>query len=219
MPELNIDHSEIEKFEVLASRWWDKESKFKPLHEINPLRANWIDRHSPVSEMKLLDVGCGGGILTESMAQRGAVVTGIDMGKAPLAVAKLHSLETGISVDYQQCTAEEFSVAQSEQFDIVTCLEMLEHVPDPSSVIRACSNLVKPGGHLYFSTINRNILAKGTHDYSKFIRPSEISSWLRDSNLEQKSITGLTYNPFRKTYRLNENDIDVNYMIYAKKPF
>ena len=235
MPELNIDHSEIEKFEVLASRWWDKESKFKPLHEINPLRANWIDRHSPVSEMKLLDVGCGGGILTESMSQRGAIVTGIDMGKAPLAVAKLHSLETGISVDYQQCTAEEFSVAQSEQFDIVTCLEMLEHVPDPSSVIRACSNLVKPGGHLYFSTINRNIksyffavigaeyllniLAKGTHDYSKFIRPSEISGWLRDSNLEQKSITGLTYNPFRKTYRLNENDIDVNYMIYAKKPF
>ena len=235
MTKPNVDHDEIKKFEALASRWWDKDSKFKPLHDINPLRANWIDKYSPVAEMRLLDVGCGGGILAESMAQRGAIVTGIDMGEAPLAVAKLHSLDSGISIDYQQCTAEDLAINKAGQFDIVTCLEMLEHVPDPSSVIEACSKLVKPGGHLYFSTINRNIksylfavigaeyllnlLDRGTHDYSKFIRPSEMSNWIRASSLEQKTVIGLTYNPFSRIYRLNENDTDVNYMMHVTKPF
>lgn len=230
----NIDRSEIAKFEALASRWWDKESEFKPLHDINPLRANWIDERSPVAGKNVLDVGCGGGILAESMAQRGAKVTGIDMGEAPLAVAQLHSLETGITVDYQRCTAEEMASQHAGKYDVVTCLEMLEHVPDPSSVINACTNLVKPGGHVYFSTINRNpkaylfavlgaeyllrLLAKGTHDYSKFIRPSELCNWVRDAGLELQAMTGMTYNPFTKHYRLNEKDVDVNYMIYAQKP-
>jgi len=230
----NIDRSEIAKFEALASRWWDKESEFKPLHDINPLRANWIDERSPVAGKKLLDVGCGGGILAESMAQRGADVTGIDMGEAPLTVAQLHSLETGITIDYQQSTAEAMASQHPEQYDIVTCLEMLEHVPDPSSVIQACTNLVKPGGHIYFSTINRNpkaylfavlgaeyllrLLPKGTHDYSKFIRPSELCNWVRDAGLELQTMTGMTYNPFTKNYRLNDKDVDVNYMVYAQKP-
>jgi len=230
----NIDRSEIAKFEALASRWWDKESEFKPLHDINPLRANWIDERSPVAGKNVLDVGCGGGILAESMAQRGAKVTGIDMGEAPLAVAQLHSLETGITVDYQRCTAEEMASQHAGKYDVVTCLEMLEHVPDPSSVINACTNLVKPGGHVYFSTINRNpkaylfavlgaeyllrLLPKGTHDYSKFIRPSELCNWVRDAGLELQTMTGMTYNPFTKHYRLNEKDVDVNYMIYAQKP-
>lgn len=230
----NIDRSEIAKFEALASRWWDKESEFKPLHDINPLRANWIDERSPVAGKNVLDVGCGGGILAESMAQRGAKVTGIDMGEAPLAVAQLHSLETGITVGYQRCTAEEMASQHAGKYDVVTCLEMLEHVPDPSSVINACTNLVKPGGHVYFSTINRNpkaylfavlgaeyllrLLPKGTHDYSKFIRPSELCNWVRDAGLELQTMTGMTYNPFTKHYRLNEKDVDVNYMIYAQKP-
>lgn len=230
----NIDRSEIAKFEALASRWWDKESEFKPLHDINPLRANWIDERSPVAGKNVLDVGCGGGILAESMAQRGAKVTGIDMGEAPLAVAQLHSLETGITVDYQRCTAEEMASQHAGKYDIVTCLEMLEHVPDPSSVINACTNLVKPGGHVYFSTINRNpkaylfavlgaeyllrLLPKGTHDYSKFIRPSELCNWVRDAGLELQAMTGMTYNPFTKHYRLNEKDVDVNYIIYAQRP-
>lgn len=234
MSSQNIDRSEIAKFEALASRWWDKESEFKPLHDINPLRANWIDERSPVAEKKVLDVGCGGGILAESMAQRGAHVTGIDMGEAPLAVAQLHSLETGVEVSYQQNTAEDMAVQHAGEYDIVTCLEMLEHVPDPSSVIRACTDLVKPGGHVYFSTINRNpkaylfavlgaeyllkLLPKGTHDYSKFIRPSELCNWVREAGLELQTMTGMTYNPFTKHYRLNDNDVDVNYMIYARKP-
>lgn len=234
MSSQNIDRSEIAKFEALASRWWDKESEFKPLHDINPLRANWIDERSPVAEKKILDVGCGGGILSESMAQRGAHVTGIDMGEAPLAVAQLHSLETGVEVSYKQNTAEDMAAQHAEEYDIVTCLEMLEHVPDPSSVIKACTDLVKPGGHVYFSTINRNpkayifavlgaeyllkLLPKGTHDYSKFIRPSELCNWVREAGLELQTMTGMTYNPFTKHYRLNDNDVDVNYMIYARKP-
>jgi len=230
----NIDRSEIAKFEALASRWWDKESEFKPLHDINPLRANWIDERSPVAEKKILDVGCGGGILSESMAQRGAHVTGIDMGEAPLAVAQLHSLETGVEVNYQQSTAEDMAAQHTEEYDIVTCLEMLEHVPDPSSVIKACTDLVKPGGHVYFSTINRNpkayifavlgaeyllkLLPKGTHDYSKFIRPSELCNWIRESGLELQTMTGMVYNPLTKNYRLNDNNVDVNYLVYARKP-
>jgi len=234
MPAPNIDRAEIAKFEALASRWWDRESEFKPLHDINPLRANWIDERSPVAECKLLDVGCGGGILAEAMAHRGADVTGIDMGEAPLAVAQLHGLESGIAVNYQRCTAEEMAEQQPETFDVVTCLEMLEHVPDPLSVIEACSRLVKPGGHLYFSTINRNLksylfavvgaeyllrmLPKGTHEYSKFIRPSELGIWIRDCGLELQDMTGLVYNPFSRRYRLDERDVDVNYMVYARKP-
>ncbi len=234
MPAPNIDRAEIAKFEALASRWWDRESEFKPLHDINPLRANWIDERSPVAECKLLDVGCGGGILAEAMAHRGADVTGIDMGEAPLAVAQLHGLESGIAVNYQRCTAEEMAEQQSETFDVVTCLEMLEHVPDPLSVIKACTRLVKPGGHLYFSTINRNpksylfavigaeyllrLLPKGTHEYSKFIRPSELGIWIRDCGLELQEMTGLVYNPFSRRYRLDARDVEVNYMVYARKP-
>ncbi len=231
---LNVDKTEIAKFEALAHRWWDKDSEFKPLHAINPLRANYIDLHSPVAEKILLDVGCGGGILCEAMAQRGAIVSGIDMGEAPLSVANLHKLESSVEVDYRQCTAEELADQEPEKYDIVTCLEMLEHVPDPGSVIQACARLVKPGGHVYFSTINRNpkayalaivgaeyilrLLAKGTHDYDKFIKPSEMAQWIRDSGLTLGDMTGLTYNPLTKHYRLNRNDVDVNYLVHAHKP-
>ena len=230
----NVDPSEVAKFELLASRWWDRNSEFKPLHDINPLRANWIDKLAPVAEQKLLDVGCGGGILCEAMAQRGAHVTGIDMGEAPLAVGELHKLESGVQVDYQKSTAEDFAQSHGEQFDIVTCLEMLEHVPDPGSVVRACAAMTKPGGTLFFSTINRNpkayllaiigveyvlrMLPKGTHEYGKFIRPAELGKWIREAGLELDQMTGLTYNPLTKTYRLTETDVDVNYMICARKP-
>jgi len=230
----NVDAAEIAKFEALASRWWDPESEFKPLHQINPLRANWIDLHSPVAEQRLLDVGCGGGILAEAMAQRGAQVTGIDMGEAPLAVARLHGLDCGITVDYQRMTAEQLASERPGQFDVVTCLEMLEHVPDPASVVAACARLAKPGGHLYFSTINRNpkaflfaivgaeyllkLLPKGTHDYAKFIRPAELASWLRDAGLSLDHITGMTYNPITQSYRLHPGDVGVNYLIHAHKP-
>jgi 2-polyprenyl-6-hydroxyphenyl methylase/3-demethylubiquinone-9 3-methyltransferase len=230
----NVDPNEINKFEQLASRWWDRNSEFKPLHDINPLRANWIDNLAPLAEKTLLDVGCGGGILSESLAQRGAKVTGIDMGDAPLAVANLHKLESGVAVDYQKSTAEDFAVKHQQAFDTVTCLEMLEHVPDPSSVIKACADMVKPGGSVFFSTINRNpksflfaivgaeyvlnLLPKGTHEYAKFIRPSEMATWIREAGLELDQMTGLVFNPFTKKYRLNERDVDVNYMLCARKP-
>lgn len=230
----NVDSAEVAKFEALASRWWDKHSEFKPLHDLNPLRSNYIDERSPVAGKKLIDIGCGGGILSESMALRGAEVTGIDMGEAPLQVAKLHSLESGVSIDYRRITAEEIADEQAGQYDVVTCMEMLEHVPDPSSVIRACMKLCKPGGHVYFSTINRNpkaylfavvgaeyllkMLPKGTHEYSKFIRPSEMSSWVRQAGLQLQNTTGLTYNPLTKHYKLNDNDVSVNYMLHTTKP-
>ncbi len=224
----NVDQAEIAKFEALAHRWWDRESEFKPLHEINPLRVNWIDEHISLAGKKVLDVGCGGGILSEAMARRGAQVTGIDMGEAPLSVARLHLLESGLEVDYRQITAESLAEESPETFDVVTCLEMLEHVPDPASVIRACHRMVKPGGQVFFSTINRNpkayalaivgaeyllqLLPRGTHDYKKFIRPSELGAWSRDTGLTVKDIVGLAYNPLSKHYKLSA-DVDVNYMI------
>jgi 2-polyprenyl-6-hydroxyphenyl methylase / 3-demethylubiquinone-9 3-methyltransferase len=229
----NVDTAEIAKFEALASRWWDKNSEFKPLHDINPLRANYIDQRSPVAQRKVIDVGCGGGILAESLAQRGADVTGIDMGEAPLSVARLHALEVGVTLNYERITAEEKAEQCAGKFDIVTCMEMLEHVPDPSSVVKACADLVKPNGDVYFSTINRNpkayafailgaeyllkMLPKGTHDYDKFIKPSELAQWLRTAGLELQSISGMTYNPITKHYKLDANDVSVNYLLHAKK--
>ncbi|MCK7597107.1 bifunctional 2-polyprenyl-6-hydroxyphenol methylase/3-demethylubiquinol 3-O-methyltransferase UbiG [Microbulbifer sp. CAU 1566] len=231
---INVDPAEIAKFEQLASRWWDQQGEFKPLHEINPLRANYIDQRAPVAGKKLLDVGCGGGILTEAMAQRGADVTGIDLGEAPLNVAKLHALESGVTIDYQRIPVEELAEKHSGSYDIVTCLEMLEHVPDPASVIRACAKLVKPGGHVFFSTINRTpkgwlfavvgaeyvlrMLPKGTHEYGKFIRPSELGRWVREAELQARDITGMTYNPLTKQYKLNPRDVDVNYLMHTTRP-
>ncbi|RHW22040.1 bifunctional 2-polyprenyl-6-hydroxyphenol methylase/3-demethylubiquinol 3-O-methyltransferase UbiG [Pseudomonas jilinensis] len=229
---LNVDRAEIAKFEALASRWWDRNSEFRPLHEINPLRTNWIDQRAGLAGKTVLDVGCGGGILAEAMAQRGAKVTGIDMGEAPLGVARLHQLESGVEINYRQCTAEELAEELPGQFDVVTCMEMLEHVPDPSSVIRACATLVKPGGQVFFSTINRNpksflfaivgaeyvlrMLPRGTHEFAKFIRPAELGAWSREAGLDLQDITGLTYNPLTKIYRL-EQDVDVNYMIHCQR--
>lgn len=228
----NVDQAEVAKFEALASRWWDKESEFKPLHDINPLRTNFIDGHAPLAGKKVLDVGCGGGILSEAMAQRGASVSGIDMGDAPLKIAKLHALESGLIIDYQKIPVEELADKQPESFDVVTCLEMLEHVPDPSSIIQACFKLCKPGGHVFFSTLNRNpksfllavvgaeyilnMLPKGTHDYKKFIRPSELAAWARQAGLEVGELIGMTYNPITKTYKLGR-DTDVNYLMHTKK--
>ncbi len=230
----NVDRAEIAKFEELAHRWWDRHSEFKPLHDINPLRANYIDERSPVAGKQLIDVGCGGGILAEAMAVRGAFVTGIDMGEAPLAVARLHQLESNVSVDYRKITAEEIAAEQPGKYDVVTCMEMLEHVPDPASIINACAKLCKPGGDLYFSTLNRNpksyafaiigaeyilkLLPKGTHDYAKFIRPSELAEWLRLANLQLQDITGMVYNPFTQRYKLDARDVSVNYLMHVKKP-
>jgi len=230
----NVDPGEIAKFEALASRWWDPDSEFKPLHDINPLRANYIDRASPVAGRQLVDVGCGGGLLAEAMAQRGAAVTGIDMGEAPLSVAKLHQLESGVEVEYLQSTAEALAAERPAAYDIVCCLEMLEHVPDPGAVVAACAALAKPGGALYFSTINRNpkaflfaivgaehllrLLPAGTHEYDKFIRPSELAGWLRDAGLQLVDMTGMTYNPLTRGYRLNPKDVSVNYLVHAVKP-
>ena len=228
----NVDPSEIQKFEELASRWWDPESEFRPLHAINPLRSEYINLHSPVKSLKLLDVGCGGGLISESMASLGAEVTGIDMGEAPLSVAKLHLLESGLSVEYIKITAEELAEQRHEQYDIITCLEMLEHVPNPASVIQACSDLVKPGGDVYFSTINRNpkawlfaivgaeyilnLLPRGTHEYDKLIKPSKLDSYARAADLTMQSMIGLHYNPLSQQYKLAPG-VDVNYMMHCKK--
>lgn len=231
----NVDHSEVDKFDQLASRWWDTNSEFKPLHEINPLRLDYIDqRCAGLAGKDVLDVGCGGGILAESMAERGAMVTGIDMGEAPLEVARLHLLETGVQVDYRQTTAEALADEQPASYDVVTCMEMLEHVPDPGSVIAACAHLVRPGGQVFFSTINRNpkaylfaiigaeyllrLLPKGTHDYAKFIRPAELARWTRSAGLETVAMTGLVYNPLSGVYRLDARDVDVNFMVATQRP-
>jgi 2-polyprenyl-6-hydroxyphenyl methylase/3-demethylubiquinone-9 3-methyltransferase len=230
----NVDAAEVAKFEALASRWWDKNSEFKPLHDINPIRANYIDSRAPVAEKKILDVGCGGGILSESLAQRGAEMCGIDMGEAPLKVARLHALESGVNINYRRIPVEDLAQEEAEQYDTVTCMEMLEHVPDPASIIRACAALVKPGGQLFFSTINRNpkayvfaiigaeyllkMLPKGTHEYAKFIRPSELSQWLREANLDLQEISGMTYNLLTKKYKIDNSDVSVNYLVHASKP-
>lgn len=234
MTTANVDPAEIAKFEALASRWWDPTSEFRPLHDINPLRCNYIDSRARLAGKNVLDVGCGGGILSEAMAQRGATVTGIDMGQAPLSVARLHALESGVSIDYRQITTEQIAEEQPGHYDVVTCLEMLEHVPGPAAIIRACATLAKPGAHLFFSTINRNpkayalailgaeyllkLLPKGTHEYGKFIRPAELAGWLRAAGLTLENITGMTYNPLTRKYSLSATDLDVNYIVHVKKP-
>lgn len=228
----NVNPQEIAKFAALAARWWDKDSEFKPLHDINPLRLEYIDQRAHIDDKKVLDVGCGGGILAESMAAMGAQVTGIDMGDAPLSVAKIHGIESGIKVHYQKITAEQLALTDSQQFDVITCMELLEHVPNPASTIRACGQLVKPGGAIFFSTINRNpksylfaivgaeyvlrLLPKGTHDYRNFIRPSELDRWAREAKISTNDITGMTYNPITKRYTLSA-DVSVNYLIYSTK--
>ena len=229
----NVDPAEVAKFDALASRWWDPEGEFRPLHEINPLRLDWIRQHIDLEGLNVVDVGCGGGILTESMTAVGANVVGIDMAPGPLAVARLHQHESGAEVDYRQTTAEELAAAESGTFDVVTCLEMLEHVPDPSQVIGSCYELVRPGGHVFFSTINRNpksfmfaivgaeyllrLLPAGTHEYEKFIKPSELETWARRAGLELQNSIGMHYNPLTREYSLGEN-LDVNYLMYFRRP-
>ncbi|WP_318460331.1 bifunctional 2-polyprenyl-6-hydroxyphenol methylase/3-demethylubiquinol 3-O-methyltransferase UbiG [Photobacterium leiognathi] len=230
---LNVDPAEISKFEDMASRWWDLEGEFKPLHQINPLRLNYvIDHANGLFGKKVLDVGCGGGILAESMAIEGAEVTGLDMGKEPLTVARLHALETGTKLDYIQSTAEEHAEEHQAYYDVITCMEMLEHVPDPASIIAACAKMVKPGGHVFFSTLNRNIksylfaivgaehvmrlVPKGTHDHNKFIRPSELMAMIDKTALEDRHIIGLHYNPLTNSYSLGTN-VDVNYIVHTQK--
>lgn len=229
----NVDPDEIAKFEALAHRWWDPDSEFKPLHQINPLRLGFIDRIVGLSGKKVLDVGCGGGLLSEAMALRGAQVMGVDMGETPIQVAKLHSAESGITVNYVKTSAEALAADcknTGQQFDVITCMEMLEHVPDPALTIQACMTLLKPDGHLFLSTLNRNpksflfaivgaeyilkLLPQGTHDYAKFIKPSELAGWVRDAGAGVREITGLTYNPFSQQYRLT-NDVSVNYMVHT----
>lgn len=229
----NVDLAELAKFNSLASRWWDTEGEFGALHEINPLRLDWIRQYVKLAGSRALDIGCGGGILAESMSSCNATVTGIDMAEAPLAVARLHQHESGAEVDYRQSTAESLAAEEPGQYDVITCLEMLEHVPDPSQVIRSCAELVKPGGHVFFSTINRNpksflfaivggeyilnLLPKGTHEYDKFIRPSELEKWARAAGLELQASIGMHYNPLTKKYSLGSN-LDVNYLMYYQRP-
>ena len=228
----NVDELEIRKFEELASRWWDPNSGFKPLHDINPLRMNFISRQINLADKQVLDIGCGGGILAEAMAHHGASVTAIDLAEASLSVARLHQLESKLEIDYRNISAENLAEQEPEKYDVVSCLEMLEHVPDPGSIVRACYSLVKPGGLVFFSTINRspksylfaivgaeyvlNLIPRGTHDYAKFIRPSELAAWCRDSNLDLKGQIGMGYNPLTKRYFLEKN-VDVNYIAYYQK--
>jgi len=227
---INADPSELQKFSDLAHRWWDPNSEFKPLHDINPLRLDWIEKIAGLAGKKIVDIGCGGGLLSEGMAIRGAQVTGIDLSEKALGVAKLHLLESGHQVDYRAISAEAFAAEQAGQFDIVTCLEMLEHVPDPASTIAACARLVKPGGQVFFSTLNRNpkaylfavigaeyllrMLPRGTHDYAKFIKPSELSRWSKAAGLEVAELTGMSYNPLNQSYSLGK-DTSVNYLMHT----
>lgn len=229
----NVDRAELEKFGALASHWWDPNSDFKPLHDINPLRLNYIDKLVGVKGKRVIDIGCGGGILAESMAVRGADVTGIDLSEKPLKVAQLHLLETGQKVDYRLVSAEQIAAEQPAGFDCVCCMEMLEHVPEPISSIRAASQLVKPGGWVFFSTLNRNpksflfaivgaeyvlnLLPKGTHEYKRFITPSELAAMVREAGLTVSGFIGMTYNPFTKHYALND-DVSVNYIVACRKP-
>lgn len=231
----NVDANEIKKFEDLAHRWWDRNSEFKPLHDINPLRLDYIDQQAGgLNNKKVIDVGCGGGILAESIALRGADTLGIDMGETPLSVAELHALESGVeNVTYKKMTVEEVAENQAESFDVVACMEMLEHVPDPGSIIQSCADIAKPGASLFFSTINRNpksflfaiigaeyvlkMLPKGTHEYAKFIKPSELETWARAAGLQLENIKGMTYNPIFQSYKLGK-DVDVNYMMHFTKP-
>lgn len=229
----NVDPGEIAKFEALAERWWDPESEFKPLHDINPLRLDFIDARAGLAGRRVVDVGCGGGILAEAMAHRGAIVTGIDLGEAPLAVARLHATESGVELEYRNVSVETLAEERPGTFDVVTCLEMLEHVPDPASVVRACARLVKPGGQVFFSTLNRNpkayalailgaeyllrMLPRGTHDYAKFIRPSELAGWCREAGLEVREQSGLVYNPLTRRYRLSARDVSVNYLMHCRR--
>ncbi len=228
----NADPAELEKFAQLAHRWWDPQSEFRPLHEINPLRLGWIDARAALAGKEVLDVGCGGGILAEAMARVGAKVTGIDLGGKALRVAQLHLLESRLDVQYRAISAEDLARERPASFDAVTCMELLEHVPDPSSMVAACAALLRPGGHLFFSTINRNpksylfavigaeyvlkLLPKGTHDYARFVKPSELARWSRAAGLRTAEITGMTYNPFTQVYRLGP-DCDVNYLVHCTK--
>ena len=233
MSEINVDPSEIDKFNALASRWWDPNGDFKPLHDINPLRLNYILDRVDINAGPCIDIGCGGGILAESLAATGATVTGVDMAGKALSVARLHALDTGINVDYQEGTAEEFAAQHPGAYHVVSCLEMLEHVSNYASTVQACADLAEPGGHLFFSTINRtpkayfllvlgaeyvlNILPRGTHEYEKFIRPAELCAAIRAAGLEVVEISGMTYNPFSRNASLNR-DTDANYLVYARKP-
>ena len=228
----NADPIEIEKFSLLAHKWWDPQSEFRPLHEINPLRLDYINRIASLSGKAVLDVGCGGGILSESMAGAGANVTGIDLADKSLQVAKLHLLESGKQVEYLKIAVEELAIERPAHYDIVTCMEMLEHVPDPAGIVTACAKLVKPDGHVFFSTLNRNpksylfaiigaeymlnLLPRGTHDYAKFIKPSELAQWCRNAALDLSDITGMSYSPLNKSYSLGK-DTDVNYMIACRR--
>ena len=230
---INVDPLELEKFSELAHRWWDPDAEFRPLHEINPLRLDYIDRTAGLEGKAVLDVGCGGGILAESMAARGARVTGIDLGEQPLKVAQLHLLESGLDVHYRLIPAESLAQEMPGRFDVITCMEMLEHVPDPAATVAACAQLIRPGGHLFFATINRNpksylfavlgaeyllgLLPRGTHDYAKFIKPSELSTMCRSAGLSVASLTGMTYSPLSRAYALGP-DVGVNYILRAIKP-
>ena len=230
---MNVDHAELEKFSALASRWWDPQSEFKPLHQINPLRLDWINGLAQLPGKRVVDVGCGGGILSESMARLGATVKGIDLADKPLKVAQLHGLESGVQVDYEAISAENLAAREPASFDVVTCMEMLEHVPDPAATIAACAAMTKPGGWLFFSTLNRNpksflfaivgaeyvlrLLPRGTHEYAKFIKPSELADAARDAGLDLHELIGMTYNPFTKVYALGR-DTDVNYLMAFRKP-
>jgi 2-polyprenyl-6-hydroxyphenyl methylase/3-demethylubiquinone-9 3-methyltransferase len=229
----NVDPAELAKFDALAARWWDPTGELKPLHDINPLRLQYVNERAELAGKRVLDVGCGGGILSEGMVKLGAQVTGIDLGEAPLTVARMHLYESGLQVDYLRMTAEALAEQEPESFEVVTCMEMLEHVPDPASVVRACARLVRPGGHVFFSTLNRNpksylyaiigaeyvlgLLPKGTHEYRKFIRPSELAAWMRAADLELRELTGMSYNPFTGSYTLT-SDISVNYFVHAERP-